>query len=112
MVIFAWNDWNLNHIAEHGVSREEAEHVVTHARRPYPLTLDAEKRLVIGRSPKGRTLRVIFVAKYAEDLEPGSVSFEVLDEAEDPKSLEVVFVIHAMPASETMKRQDRRRRKR
>ena len=36
VVLFRWNDWNIEHIAEHGVSPEEAEWVVDHARRPYP----------------------------------------------------------------------------
>lgn len=111
-MIFAWNDWNVGHIAEHGVTRDEAEFVVKRARRPYPLVLDAEKRLVIGRSPKGRTLHVIFVLKSAEDVEPESVSFDLLDSVTDPRAVELVFVIHAMPASDKMKRQDRRRRKR
>lgn len=37
---FRWNDWNLEHVAVHGVEIEEAEHVVEHAR---PLT-EREKR--------------------------------------------------------------------
>jgi len=33
---FRWNEWNTQHIAAHGVDPDEAEIVVTQAKRPYP----------------------------------------------------------------------------
>ena len=33
---FRWNEWNIDHIAEHGVRPEEAEAVVRNAKSPYP----------------------------------------------------------------------------
>jgi hypothetical protein len=33
---FRWNDWNRDHIADHGVLPEEAEYVVNRAAAPYP----------------------------------------------------------------------------
>lgn len=110
-MIFAWNEWNLGHIAEHGVSAEEAEYVVRRARRPYPMSLDAEKRLVIGRTANGRLLHVIFVFKTPNDVEPGSISSEVWAEIEEAAVVQVIFVIHAMPASQKIVRQDRKRRR-
>jgi hypothetical protein len=82
----------------------EAEYVVTHAIRPYPMALDSEKRLVIGNTAKGRTLHVIFVFKSYDDIEPGSLSSEDLAEWGDQQIIEIVFVIHAMPASDKMKK--------
>jgi uncharacterized DUF497 family protein len=111
-VIFAWNDWNLGHIAEHGVSPEEAEYVIRRASRPYPMALDAEKRVVVGKTSKGRLLHVVFVLKSADDLEAGSISSEAWSEIEeDAMVVQVIFVIHAMPASNKIRRQDRKRRK-
>lgn len=87
---FRWNEWNVEHIARHGVSPEEAESVVRHARRPYPLYHKDEKWLVWGRGNGGRFLQVIFV----------------LDEDDS------VFVIHARPLTEREKKRYRRRMRR
>jgi hypothetical protein len=46
---FRWIDWNIGHIAEHGVSPEEAELVVETAAPPYPEQIEDEKWIVIGR---------------------------------------------------------------
>jgi uncharacterized DUF497 family protein len=57
---FRWNEWNLLHIAKHGINAEEAETVVVHARSPWPRGVDS-KYLVWGRGRAGRLLQVIFV---------------------------------------------------
>lgn len=43
---FRWNEWNEDHIAAHGVTREEAEYVVRRAKAPYPRRIQEEKWLV------------------------------------------------------------------
>ncbi len=43
---FRWIEWNREKMAKHGVEPEEAEYVVNHAKRPYPMKADDEKRLV------------------------------------------------------------------
>ena len=85
---FRWNPWNEDHIAEHGVSPEEAELVVRTARRPYPQVAGDEKWLVRGRGLGGRYLQVIFI----------------LDEDD------TVYVIHARPLTEREKRNFRKRK--
>jgi uncharacterized DUF497 family protein len=75
---FRWNDWNVDHIANHGVSPGEAEYLVNHARSPYPRRIRDEKFYVAGQAPDGSYLQVIFVL--------------------DPD--ETVFVIHARPLTE------------
>jgi uncharacterized DUF497 family protein len=75
---FRWNDWNVAHIANHGVSPGEAEHVVNRARRPYPRQIGDEKFYVAGQAPDGSYLQVIFVLDADE----------------------TVFVIHARPLTE------------
>lgn len=84
---FRWNDWNIDHIAEHGVSPDEAELVVSEARRPFPRMMEDDKWLVWGRGRGGRFLQVIFV----------------LDDEES------VYVIHARPLTDREKRKFRRR---
>ena len=84
---FRWNEWNVDHIAEHGVDPEEAEYVVNHARRPYPQARADDKWRVVGRGRGGRWVQVIFIF--------------------DPE--DAVFVIHARPLTDREKRRERRR---
>ena len=86
-MLFRWNRWNIEHIAEHGVPPEEAELVVEQARRPYPEARPDGKRLVIGRGRGDRWLQVIYIY--------------------DPE--DVVYVIHARPLRDNEKRRARRR---
>ncbi|MEE9295959.1 MAG: BrnT family toxin [Phycisphaerae bacterium] len=84
---FRWNKANTEHIANHGVSPDEAERVVRNARRPHPLLRDDDKWLVWGRGHGGRLLQVVFI----------------LDEDNG------IYVIHARPLTENEKRRFRRR---
>ncbi len=86
---FRWNQWNVDHVGQHGVSPEEAEFVVEAARRPYPLAREDDKWLVWGRGRGGRWLQVVFV-------------FSPDDE---------VFIIHARPLTEREKRRARKKAK-
>ena len=84
---FRWNQWNSDHIAQHGISREEAEFVVSRARRPYPQELGRGKVLVAGQTSDGSYIQVIYIFS-PED---------------------VIFVIHARPLNDAEKRKLRRR---
>ena len=86
---FRWNDWNIDHIAEHGVSPEEAEYVVSHARPPYPQELAGHKYVVKGQTASGDYFQVIYLIDASGSL----------------------FVIHARPLRDPEKRRFRRRRK-
>jgi uncharacterized DUF497 family protein len=86
---FRWNDWNEEHISEHGVTPHEAERVVETCRPPFPRVVQDEKRLVWGPGTGGRLLQVIFV----------------LDEDG------AIFIIHARPLTEREKHQYRRIRR-
>jgi uncharacterized DUF497 family protein len=85
-VDFRWNEWNTEHLAEHEVEPEAAEHVVETARGPYPRRIGEDKLLVWGPGPAGELLQVIFVLD-----EDGSV-----------------FILHARPLAEKEKRRYRR----
>ena len=84
---FRWNDWNVDHIAEHGVTPEEAEIVVLRSRSDEVQFAGDGKYLVWGRGRGGRFLQVIFVRD--ED--------------------EVCYVIHARPLTTKEKRRFRRK---
>lgn len=89
MYDFRWINWNVEHIARHGVTAAEAEYVISHAKRPFPRRIDDEKRVVWGQTAEGIYLQVIYL------LDPDGT----------------VFVIHAMALTQKQKRQLRRRRK-
>lgn len=89
MYDFRWIRWNVEHIARHGVTPEEAEYVVNHAKPPFPQRIDDEKRIVWGQTRNGTYLQVIYLI--------------------DPDG--TVFVIHARRLTDKQKRQLRRRRK-
>jgi uncharacterized DUF497 family protein len=86
---FRWNEWNVEHLARHGVKPEEAEDVVMAARQPYPLERPDAKWLVWGRTPSGRALQVVFV----------------LDEDD------TIYIIHARDLTMREKQRYRRRRR-
>jgi uncharacterized DUF497 family protein len=86
---FRWNEWNLEHIAEHGVSPEEAEYVVEYPDARYPEQAGDDKYRVRGQSAGGRYLQVVYI-------------FDPLD---------VVYVIHARDLTNREKRKLRRRRR-
>lgn len=54
---FRWNEWNVDHITEHGVTPEAAEYNVEHSRRPYP-TKERDRFLVKGQTASGQWLQV------------------------------------------------------
>jgi uncharacterized DUF497 family protein len=89
LMTFRWNEWNLEHVAEHGVTPEEAESVVTRARQPFPMRVGDDKWLVWGSGRGGRLLQVIFVL-------------------DDDKT---IFVLHARPLTEPEKKRYRRRKR-
>lgn len=84
---FRWIKWNVEHVAKHGVDREEAETVVRGVRKPYPQQIGEDKLFVIGRGRGGRYLQVVYIL--------------------DPD--DTVFVIHARPLTAREKKRYRRR---
>jgi uncharacterized DUF497 family protein len=84
---FRWNDWNVAHIASHGITPCEAEYVVEHATRPWPANVGKGRYEVVGRGLDGEYLHVVYIFSP-----PG-----------------VVYVIHARPLREIEKRRYRRR---
>jgi uncharacterized DUF497 family protein len=86
---FRWIDWNVDHIAKHGVVPEQAEYVVLTARRPWPSYEGRGRWLVRGQDSNGRYLQVAYIVD-----EEGTI-----------------FVIHSRLLNERERRQVRRRSK-
>jgi uncharacterized DUF497 family protein len=89
MYEFRWNEWNVDHIGEHGVSPKEAEHVVQNFQPPYPEYRGDDKWRVVGKTPDGEWIQVVYIFSPAS----------------------VVFVIHARPLTAAEKRRTRKRRR-
>lgn len=82
-----WNEWNVAHIAKHGIAPGEAEYVIRHARPPYPGRAREDTYEVFGQSQWGAYLHVVYVDRWNE---------------------ETLYVIHARPMTESEKRRFRR----
>jgi hypothetical protein len=74
---FYWDQWNTQHIAEHGVGPDEAEQVVRGARPPYPRLMGHDKALVRGPTSRGRQLQVIYVLRPVESIDLDELSPEL-----------------------------------
>ena len=88
--VFRWIDWNIDHIAEHGIAPEEAEAVVCSAQPPYPKEIGGERFNVVGQGRGGRWIQVGFIL--------------------DPD--DTIFVIHARPLTPREKSRIRRNHRR
>ena len=69
---FAWDQWNIDHIGKHAVTKAEAESVVEHAAPSYPRPVGDGKWLVRGQTAAGRYLQVIYVIRA-----PGAADMEL-----------------------------------
>ncbi len=86
---FRWSEWNLEHLARHGLEPEAAEAAVLAPARGFPRRIGEDKWLVWGADEGGRPLQVVFVLD-----EDGSV-----------------FVIHGRALTDKEKHAYRRRRR-
>jgi uncharacterized DUF497 family protein len=86
---FRWNEWNVEHIANHGVRPAEAEQVVRGAKRPFPVYRGDGKYAAWGATRGRALLQVVFV------LDCGGT----------------IFVIHTRPLTDAEKRRLRRRQR-
>jgi uncharacterized DUF497 family protein len=85
---FRWIAWNVGKIEGHGLVTDDVEYAVNNARRPYPMPIGNEKWLVIGPTPRGRAIQVIYLVDADDSL----------------------FVIHARPLTPNERRRQRRRK--
>lgn len=108
-MIFAWDEWNIDHIGRHQVTPLEAEFVIDGAAAPWPEQKGDDKLLVWGPTRMGRLLQVIFVLKGPDEIEFESLTIDEWADLTDEDR--VVYVVHAMELTPAMKRLYRRRRR-
>jgi uncharacterized DUF497 family protein len=101
---FIWNKKNVEHIAEHGVTPEEAEFVVLNGRTTYH---EDNKWLARGQTRSGRYLQVIYVMES----DATGIDYSEVDLLEVAGACDSFYVIHARPLT-TAERSTFKRRKR
>src|SRR4051812_22518875 len=105
---FIWTSKNVAHIAEHGITTDEAEEVVTHPARSYPQYQGDGKWLARGQTNAGRYIQVIYLtASDADEIDYEEVDLVLLSDMEDP-----FVVIHAPPLTDSERNALKRKRKR
>ena len=105
-MIFQWDDDNIEHIAEHGVTRDEAEYVVARATSPFPRAAGDGKFMVWGQTRDGSYLQVGFV--YLDDERVDITRLKPADVLDFQAGAEVLYVFHSMPMTDGQKRQFRK----
>jgi uncharacterized DUF497 family protein len=62
---FDWDEYNIAHIAEHGVSPQEVEYVATHQHLRFPATTKGQESRwkLFGKTLDGRFLVVVFTIR-------------------------------------------------
>jgi uncharacterized DUF497 family protein len=106
MTRFIWDDKNEAHIAEHGITPGEAEHVVENAEPPYPSFEGDRKWKVRGRTRTARYVQVIYV--LAAD---ASIDYTRVDLVGIADALNALYVIHARPLTDRERQLLRKKRK-
>jgi hypothetical protein len=71
-VDFRWNEWNVEHIAKHGVQPDEAERVIRHAKRPYPRYHGDNKWLAMNKRKQAKP----FWEMNTEELAAATAEFD------------------------------------
>jgi uncharacterized DUF497 family protein len=108
-VIFAWDEWNIDHVARHGVAPAEVELVVETAQPPWPEEKGNDKLVVWGPTDVGRLLQVIFVLKRPDEIEFEALTIDQWADLDENDG--IVYVVHSMELTPAMKRLYRKRRK-
>jgi len=101
---FIWNAKNVAHIAEHGITPGEAEHVVLTGRRTY---LTEGKWLARGQTEAGRYIQAIYLLESdVVEIDYSEIDLVALDDAD-----ESFYVIHARPLTSAERSSLTRKRK-
>ncbi len=108
-MLFTWNPRNIAHIAEHGVTKVEADFVVRRAEPPYPEQRGSGKFRVWGATQQGRLLQVIYVLRSLEELNFDEIPLRMIELLSPDEKLRCV--IHARDLTDQEKHQLRRRRR-
>lgn len=106
--VFAWDDWNKEHVTKHGSDAAEARYVIKDAEPPFPREIGGEKYLVWGQTLAGSHLEVIFAFRVPEALAFADLDFLDWGTLIDYPATVSIYSCHAMPMKEKQLRQYRR----
>ena len=56
--VFAWDDWNKQHVQKYGSNEADAKYIVEHAESPFPQEIGSGKYLVWGQTSSGSYLEL------------------------------------------------------
>jgi uncharacterized DUF497 family protein len=107
MLDFYWDEWNIEHIGEHRVSKDEAEDAVSRAKRPFPQTVGQKRYLVRGQTKQGRYLQVVYVERSVDTIDVNLLDPEVRLNIDRIEAF--FYVIHARDLTAGEKRSVRKR---
>src|SRR5688572_13935755 len=103
---FIWDLKNTAHIAEHGVTIADAEHVVRTAEPPYPMYWGEGKWLVWGRNVAGDLFQVIYVMESDADIDYTQIDLMTVETDSDG-----IYIIHARPLTTAERKRFKKKRK-
>ena len=106
--VFAWDQWNKEHVENHGSNAKDAKYIIEHAQAPFPREIGGDKYLVWGQTASGEYLEVVFAFKIPEEL--AFFDLDLLDWGMmiDFPATVSIYICHAMPMKEKQLRQYRR----
>jgi hypothetical protein len=108
--VFAWDEWNSQHVTKHDCNSADASYIVEHAEPPFPREIGDDKFLIWGQNTDGRYLQVVFAFKLPEELEFTSLTFLDWSALIDYQATVAIYVIHCMPLTSRQLRQYRKLR--
>lgn len=103
---FIWTSANIAAATKHGVSTDEAEHVVRHESPPWPekITTADDVYLVWGRTSAGGYVEVI----YRMLTDDSNIEFEEVESVDLDEGGDTVLIFHARPLTDSEKKRYRR----
>jgi hypothetical protein len=95
-LVFAWDDWNKEHVTKHGSNAGDAKFVIEHAKEPFPREIGDGKYLVWGQTASGSYLEVIFAFKAPENLNFRDLDLMDWSAILDYPGTVAIYICHAM----------------
>lgn len=106
--VFAWDDWNKEHVTKHGSNAADAKYVIEHAEPPFPREIGGDKYPVWGQTLAGGYLEVIFAFRLPEALAFADLDFLDWGTLIDYPGTVSIYICHAMRMKEKQLGQYRR----
>lgn len=110
--VFAWDDWNKEHVTKQGSNAADAKYIITHAQEPFPREIGDGKFLIWGQTASGAYLQVVFAFVLPEKLRFSDLDLMDWSAIIDYPGTVAIYICHAMPMKPSQVHQYRKLRKR